>query len=72
MLSGKTTLMTNPLQLRQLDPDFLANFQKGIVELLGRNWADNLPPIFKLLVAVALTDNAVEILYQRSGIPADE
>jgi hypothetical protein len=52
--------MTNPLQLRQFDPDSLANFQKGIVELLGRNGADNLPPIFKLLVAVALTDNAVE------------
>lgn len=47
--------MTNPLQLRQFDPEFLANFQKGLVDLLGLDGTDNLPPTFKLPVAVALT-----------------
>lgn len=60
--------MTNPLQLRQFDPDFLASFQKGLVELLGLEGTDNLPPIFKLPVAVALTDDAAEQLCQRHGI----
>ncbi|WP_430463568.1 ProQ/FINO family protein [Tabrizicola sp.] len=64
--------MTNPLQLRQFDPEFLANFQKGLVELLGLDGTDNLPPIFKLPVAVALTDNAADQLCQRYGIAADD
>ena len=60
--------MTNPLQLRQFDPDFLANFQKGLVELLGLDGTEALPAIFKLPVAVALTDNAADQLCQRHGI----
>lgn len=64
--------MTNPLQLRQFDPDFLANFQKGLVELLGLEGTDNLPPIFKLPVAVALTDDAAEQLCQRYGISSHD
>lgn len=32
--------MTKPLQLRQFDPEFLANFQKGLVELLGLDGTD--------------------------------
>ena len=64
--------MTNPLQLRQFDPDFLANFQKGLVELLGLSATEALPPIFKLPVAVALTDDAAEQLCQRHGIPAHD
>ena len=40
MYSRETTLMTNPLQLRQFDPDF----QKGPVELLGLDGTDNRPP----------------------------
>ena len=60
--------MTNPLQLRQFDPEFLANFQKGLVELLGLSGKEALPAIFKLPVAVALTDNAADQLCQRHGI----
>lgn len=62
--------MTNPLQLRKFDPEFLANFQKGLAELLGLDGTDALPPIFKLPVAVALTENAAEQLCQHYGIPA--
>ena len=40
--------MTTPLQLRQFDPEFLANFQKGLADLLGLDDTDALPPIFKL------------------------
>ena len=60
--------MTNPLQLRQFDPDFLADFQKGLADLLGLDGIDALPPIFKLPVAVALTDDAAEQLFQRHDI----
>jgi sRNA-binding protein len=60
--------MTNPLQLRRFDQEFLANFQKGLAELLGLDSTDALPPIFKLPVAVALTENAAEQLCQRHGI----
>ncbi len=60
--------MTNPLQLRQFDPEFLANFQKGLADLLGLDGTDALPPIFKLPVAVALTEDAAEQLCQRHGI----
>lgn len=64
--------MTNPLQLRQFDPEFLANFQKGLVELLGLDGTEALPAIFKLPVAVALTDNAADQLCQRHGIAAHD
>lgn len=64
--------MTNPLQLRQFDPEFLGNFQKGLVELLGLDGTEALPPIFKLPVAVALTDNAADQLCQRYGIAAHD
>ena len=64
--------MTNPLQLRQFDPEFLANFQKGLVELLGLEGTEALPAIFKLPVAVALTDDAAEQLGQRYGIAAHD
>jgi sRNA-binding protein len=60
--------MTNPLQLHQFDPEFLANFQKGLADLLGLDSTDALPPIFKLPVAVALTDDTAEQLCQRHGI----
>jgi hypothetical protein len=60
--------MSNPLQLRQFDPEFLANFQKGLVELLGLDGTDSLPPIFKLPVAVALTEDAAEQFCRRYGI----
>jgi hypothetical protein len=39
--------MTNTLKLRQFEPEFPANFQKGLVELLGLDGLDgtvNLPP----------------------------
>lgn len=36
--------MTNTLKLRQSNPGFLANFQKGLVELLWLDGTDNLPP----------------------------
>lgn len=35
---------SNPLKLRQSNPGFLANFQKGLVELLGLDGTDNRPP----------------------------
>ena len=60
--------MSNPLQLRQFDPEFLANFQKGLADLLGLESTDTLPPIFKLPVAVALIENAADQLCQRHGI----
>ena len=62
--------MTNPLQPREFDPEFLANFQKGLAELLGLDNTDALPAIFKLPVAVALTDDAAEQLCQRYNIAA--
>ena len=46
--------MTNPLQLRKFDPEFLVNFQKGLAELLGLDGTDALPSLFKLPMAVAL------------------
>jgi hypothetical protein len=60
--------MTKTLQLRQFDPEFLANFQKGMADLLGLDGTDALPPVFKLPVDVALTDYAAERLCQRHGI----
>jgi len=60
--------MTNSLQLRKFDPEFLTNFQKGLAELLGLYRTDNLPPIFKLPVAVALIDDITEQLCMRYGI----
>lgn len=36
--------MTNTLKLRQSNPGFLANFQKGLVEMLGLDGTDNRPP----------------------------
>lgn len=62
--------MTNPLKLRQFE--FLANFQKELVELLGLNGTDNLPPIFKLPVVVAMTEGAAKQLCQRYCVPADD
>lgn len=64
--------MTNPLPLRQFDPEFLANFQKGLVEPLALYRTDNLPPNFKMPVAVAMTEDAADRLVLRFGIPAHD
>ena len=64
--------MTNPLALRQFDPDFFASFQKRLVVHLGLAGTDDLPAVFKLPVAVALVENTADQLCQKHGIRADE
>lgn len=60
--------MPNPLQLREFDPEFLSSFQRGLVEVLGVTDKAQLPTVFKLPVAVALTDDIVERLCARYDI----
>jgi hypothetical protein len=60
------------MKLRSFAPEFLANFHKGLVELLGLDGTDNLPLIFKLPMTVAMPEDTAEQLCQRYGIPADD
>ena len=64
--------MTNPLQLRQFDSEFLTNFQNRLATLLGLSDKDALPAVFKMPVAVALTEDVADRLCERYGIAPDD
>jgi sRNA-binding protein len=68
ILSGDATNMKNSLKLRQFDKEFFARFQKELVETLGLPSMEALPAIFKLPIAVALSEGVLEQLCDRYGI----